>query len=900
MTGRREPGRLRTLMFRALMLGYPRVFRRAYAEELVLTFDEAWREEAGGPVAATLFWLRILRDGVMNGSRMRLRLRQEKQQLDISRHDDERRRSSVLAAMIQGTLQDARLAVRALRTQSAAAAAVVLTLALGIGAATAIFTVVDALLLRPLPFAEPDRLIEMRRHLQSGSSIDRFPVAVAAGLLDDTRPFAAMAAHARIDGVLTGEGEARQLFIRAAGPELFETLGRAPQRGRVYSASEAEQGAHVMVIADRLWSTLGRDPDVIGRRLEFDGDRYEVIGVMPPDFRFPTVFAADAFVPMSEDFRAAGVEQSQVSLLARLPAGMDTLIAVQRLNTAVNALPRESALAPEWTPAVMKLGAWRANPDARRALWLVAGAVTLMLLIAIMNATNLLLTRVSTRAREFAVRHSLGATAPRLLRQLVTESLILALLAGMAAIGLAYAGVQVLMRFAPPELTDLAANAIIVDQRVLLFAFATTALAGFLLGVLPALAASAAARRRIGLSLSVYAGATRERHRVRSGLVIAQVAMAVTLLVAAGLLATSFMRVMRVDAGMDLDRTVLLMISPNHRDFPNDDAVRALAMDLEERIAALPGVEAVTRADGLPPSASFSFGLALQAEEDAEPRQGADMLPFVNVRPDFLPTLGTRIIEGRNFTEGESRESNVAIIDRDFARFFWGQQPAVGRRFRIDAESPWLTVVGVVDELMLGGPDNSRGEFALLRPAPHDLAYTFFAIRARGDAGQLIQPVREVVRTVAPDQPIWNLWTARAAVSDEVSAQRFFMMLMVTLGSVSLLLAAVGLYSLLAFVVSRRTREMGIRMALGARAPSVIGLVIRQGLLLACIGVMLGLAGALAGARLIESLLYDTSPQHPIALSTIAAIMIAVAVIASMVPAIRASRLDPMGVLRQE
>jgi putative ABC transport system permease protein len=894
---RRGPGALRMLLFRATLLGYPRAFRRTWSAELEATFAEAWAAESQGAASALRFWRHLLYDGLVNGARARLATPDA-----APRPATERTREPVMIALMQGFVQDIRLTLRSLRRQRASAFAVVITLALGIGAATAIFSVVDAVLLRPLPFAEPDRLVELQRKFARGGVINSYPVEPARGIIAESDVFESIAATARIDGVLTGYGDPRSLRVRAASAALFDVLGRAPAMGRGFTPQELRDGARVMLLSHETWNALGRERGIIGRTLEFDGDRYEVIGVMPSDFRFPTVFAAHAFIPLTPAYTGAGLEQGSVNLVARLRTGVTPEAASERTAALVGRLLDHDVASAPWTAAVSSIGEWRMNREPKKALLLVAGAVALMLLIAIMNATNLLLARVTIRAREFGIRHSLGAARGRIIRQLGTESLILALLAGGAAVLLAVAGVRVLMRFAPPDLTELAAHRIAIDDRVLLFTFVTTVGVGFLLGVMPALSAAGAARRRISAALSAYAASTRERHRARGVLVIAQVALAMTLLVGAGLLALSFTRIMSVDAGLDTDRLAIVQIEPNERAYPTPDARRAFAAQLEERIAALPGVEAVTRAGGgLPPSGAFGFGIQLQTEDDAEPRDNSpELLPFISVRPDFLETVGARLVGGRNFNAADRRESNVVIIDRDFAQYLWGSQPAVGRRFRIGPDSPWLEVVGVVDEIMLGGPNNATGEFAMLYPASPNLSSAFYAVRARGDAASVIQPIREAIRAVDANQPVWQLLTMRAAIADEVTEQRFFMMLMVVLGAVSLVLAALGLYGLLSFAVSRRTRELGIRMALGARAATVLRLVVVQGMWLAVIGVALGLIGALAGARLIESLLFDVRPDHPLALGAIAAVMLAVALLAAAVPALRAARVEPMRVLREE
>jgi putative ABC transport system permease protein len=896
MPARNRPGRVRCALFRLTLLMYPRALRQRYRNDLDATFAELWRDEAVGLVAELSLWRRLFADGVLNGVSVRAQHRRSAlpagERYGVGKP---------AAAMMDIVGRDTTHALRGMRRQSGSAAAVVLTLALGLGAATAIFSVVDAVLLRPLPFADPDRLVELRRSMSGGGITFDFERADARALLDDLDVTESSTAHTRLDMVLTGSGDARMVRARAVDVQFFRTLGRAPSLGRTFDAAEVTAGERVVVVSHAFWTSLGRDERMLGRSIELDGMRFMVIGVMPPDFRFPAVYASEAFLPLDADFAAAGQEQTRLSVVARLRAGMSPTDASTRAAAVLRELHATNAAGATWTAQASRLGAHRGNPDDRRALLLIAGAVALMLMIAVLNATNLLLTRVSARTREFAVRHALGATTRRVLGQLVSESLALALCAGGVAVALAIGCVRLLLAVAPAQLTDLAANRIAIDSRVLLFTFGVTVVTGFVLGILPALAAARAARQQTGLSLTPYAAATRERQRTRSVLVVVQVALAVALLAGAGLLTASFARLMSVDAGFDLDHTALIAIYPNERAYPDEDARRTFAQNVEARIAAISGVESVSRTDGLPPGASFMIGPALQAEDDAEARVDSPMLlPFAHVPPQFLETLRTRIVAGRNFDPTEIPGSNVAIIDRDMASFLWGEANAVGRRFRTRPDAPWLTVVGVIDELMLGMPDGSIGEFVMLRPAPVTAASAHFVVRTAVPSAGTLPAIREAIRLVDANQPVAQLGTGRDAVADAVHKQRFLTLLMSALGTVSMVLAAIGLYGLLSFAVARRTRELGIRMALGARAASMLRLVLSHGARLTFSGVVIGLAGFAAASRLMRSLLFQVEPGAPMPLIAVAALMLVVSLVAAAIPALRAARLDPARVLRAE
>lgn len=891
--------------YRRLLLLWPADFRHDHEAEAVAHFAAERAEAAAslGRLAMPKFWARMIIDVLVTA----IAVRWPSPRLAPAPASGAGRPDAASRARwrrLDALRLDLRHGARTIARAPAFAASVVLTLALGIGATTAVFTLVDAMLVRPLPFAQPERLIELQRRMPGGFSLPFFPSAFGHRLAEEATEegVVLVGAHERLTMVLGSADEPRDVRVHAATPSLFDLLGRSPLLGRSILETDAHPGAPpVAVLTHGTWRSLGSDPALVGKIIELDGSPFTIVGVMPSDFRFPKSFSAEVFIAMDEGGQAAGLELGRIQLIARLSDGATLEVARERLADLAGFLREELAVTGEWEAAVVPMADHRANPDVSRALWLAAGAVALMFLIAVVNGLNLLLARLVARGRELAVRASLGATRGRLLRQILVESLLLALLGGLVAVTMAAAGIGLLMRVAPTELTLQAPNGIVVDDRVLGFAFLVTVLAGFICALVPGLMSLRWARSGTALTLRSGGATSQEHARLRSGLVIAQVALALTLMVGAGLLITSFARLLAVPPGFDTRRLVLLEINPNDRAYATAERRAAFGGEVERRLRALPGVQAVTRADALPPRAGFRVQPVLQAHGDPEPRPDAPfILPWGRVRPDYLPTLGTRIVAGRNFEPGEGADSDVAIIDRDLARFFWDDQQPIGRRFRMSESGPWLTVVGLIDDLMLGMPDGSYGEHIVLRPASVTHDGTYFAVRAAGDPGPLVAAIRDVVREVDAYQPIYSLSTARQAILEELSKQRFFLIVVGVLAAIALALTAIGIYGLLSFVVQRRSREIGIRIALGAHARAVLGQVVGGGMKLVAAGVVLGLAGALVVGRFMRSIIFGIEPTDPATLIVVTALLACVAVVACLVPAGRAARVDPIAVLKAE
>lgn len=667
---------------------------------------------------------------------------------------------------------DLRFAFRRLVRRPGFAALVTLTLALGIGAATTVFTVVDAVLLRPLTFAEPERLVELSARREGGFSIPY----VRAEVLDEwqKRP-GVLQRLARYDdrSVVLEEGEPRALRAVAVSPDFFPLLGVRPRLGRTFVPEESAAGARVAVVSDALWrSALGEDPDVVGRTVTLSGERFTVVGVMPPDFRYPRgevglwiplPDAAAVSAPTVASTDGSRPPATRTRAVARLAPGITLSQAQSMADQTAGQLALTRPDVDEWQVELASVGAWRANPDMRRALLVLAGAVGCVLLIACGNAANLMLVRATTDRRNLAVRLALGATRARVVRELMVEALILAAAGGALGILLAHAGVRVVRAIAPSELVTLSYSPLALDGRVLGFAVLIAVGSVLLAGLAPALQATG---QRAGLSGGDRTRAgTAEQRRLRSALIVGELALSVMLLVGAGLLLNSFARLSSVPPGMETDRLALLSLSPSAERYA-DRAARAAFYDaVLERVRGLPGVRAASVVGGVAGSSSFSFGLALEAEGAGAPLASQpELLPFGEADTSYFDTLGIPILDGRAFTAADmAPRSDVAVVDVNLARALWPDGRAVGRRFRTDADGRWLTVVGVAGAVKLMGPDDRESPFTYYRPTATGAGgQRTIAVRTSGDPSLLLPALKAAVHSVDPLQPV-----SRAATANE-------------------------------------------------------------------------------------------------------------------------------------
>lgn len=813
---------------------------------------------------------------------------------------------------MEKTLQDLRYAFRRLARSPAVGIVAVLTLTLGIGANAAIFGVVDGVLLEPLPYDSPDRLAAA----WPGQPL---PPGILDLLREEADAFETLAAYAADSDVtygadrtatLTGTGEPLRVGAVGVSRDLFHVLGVRPGLGRGFRPGRkgAPGGAGAapsdeVVLSHGFWQRrFGGDPDVVGRRLVLDGTPHTVVGVMPRGFRFPSE-GTEFWHPLVSDPTDPGTYWGRWNLRAvgRLTEGMS----VEAARTELRALaPRMRDAFPWDMPAD-----WGADADVlplresmvgnvRPALLLLLGAVGFVLLIACVNIGNLLLARTAGRRREAAIRTALGAGRLRLFRQLLTEALLLAGLGGAAGLLLSVWGTELLVGLLPADTPRLAEVG--TDLRVAGFALAASVLAGLLAGTLPALRAAGADP---GSSLAAggeRSGTDRGRSRLSRTLVVAEVALAVVLLVGAGLMIRSFRTLRSVDPGFRPAGVVSAEVAPPGFRYGSPERLRAYYGRLLGRVASLPGTRSAAVTNQLPFSGPPA-GSAFLVEGRPRPRGGdyptVDRSPAVT--PDYFRTMGIPLRAGRTFTEADDADApRTVVIDRRMADRYWPGEDPVGQRIRLPGrEDEWWTIVGVVGSVRArdlaapGGP-------TFYRPLAQEPAGTVHLVVRAGDPDAVASSLRETVSSVDPDVPVSDIRTMEVRIATSVERPRSTTLLLAAFAIVALVLSALGIYGVISHAVARRRREIGIRMAVGARAGHVSGMVLREGGILTLAGLALGLTAAWALARLLSFLLYGVEPLDPAVYAAVPAVLGGVALLAAWVPARRAARVDPMVTLR--
>jgi putative ABC transport system permease protein len=800
--------------------------------------------------------------------------------------------------------RDIQYAARTLRKAPGFAALAILTLALGIGANSALFSVINAVLLRPLPYREADRLVFLTEWSEQVPEMS-FSVANFKDLRDQSRVFESLVASNGTSFILTGAGgEPERLNARRVSSGFFATLGKQPILGRAFTPEEDKPGAEpVVLLSEGFWERrFGRDPNVVGRSLSLSGESFTVVGVLPAQFH-QSWRAMDVFTPLLRLEDQIGGEERRgnhpgIYVVGRLKDGVSVEQARTEVKALAERLAQEHPLSNARQSMTVETLADVLVGEMRPALLLLLGAVVFVLLIACVNVANLLLARGAARQKEIAVRMALGARRGRLVRQLLTESMLLSVSGGLLGIALAYAGVRALVATLPANVPR--ADEIRIDGQVLGFTVALALLTGLAFGLVPALRTV-----RVDLHDPLKEGGrgnTGGHHRLRSGLVVAEVALALVLMVGAGLLLRSFFRVLGADPGVRPEGVLSAAVPLPQGRFAEHGPRANLVRQVLDHARSLPGVEAAAVALPLLGGWQSSFNVEGRPEPPPGQRPSADI---TRISPDYFAAMGIPVEEGRVFDERDKDGApSVCVIDESFARTHWPGESAIGRRVKFgrleDEKSPWLEVVGVVGHVKNYGVDEpSRVEIYL--PFLQDSVSSFsLLLRTKGDPASLAAPLRAAVRQADPELPTYAVRTLEEILAERTAQRRLAALLISVFASLALVLAAIGIYGVMSYTVSQRTQEIGVRMALGAERTTILGMVLRQGTSLALLGVGIGLLVAFAIGRVIASMLFETSPGDPPTFSLVPVVLFGVAALACYLPARRATRVDPMVALRCE
>jgi putative ABC transport system permease protein len=801
--------------------------------------------------------------------------------------------------------QDIRYAVRSLLKDRAVTTIVMACLALGIGINATLFSVVDGVLLQPLPFVEPHRLVLLNETFQRGGVRE---AGVSYLDLQDWR--AASTSLSNLVGIgarsiaLSDGGEPERLLGAAVTWDVFPTLGVPPAIGRHFGPDDDRPGAEpVVMLSDEIWQRRYQgDRAIIGRSISVNGKPHTVVGVMPPKFAFPENHKA--WVPLAPIASADARTARNLFVIGRLKPGVDMAQARTEIVALAAKLATDYPLTNDgWSVLVRPLADEFTPEDVRLVIWTMMGAVTLVLMIACANVANLMLARSSKRQREFSVRAALGAGRGRMVRQLLTECVLLGLFAAPLGLAIAYLGIWMLDNAVPRTELPYYINWAI-SPRVVLYTAMVSGLTGIVFGLAPALQAG-----RLNLIESLRdggrgSGQSGKRARVRNALVVVEVALALVLLVGASLFVRSFFNLQGASAGFDTSPLMTLRFYMAGDEYATENPRVRRVEDILRRVEALPGVQSAYASNFIPLGGGGGGGSVI-VDGQSYPRGEEPSIGFTAVTPHFFRTLGIVLVKGRDVTDAEGMSRTpVAVINEVMANKLWPDVDAIGRRFRMAQTEPpeWFTVIGVAPSIrQYDLEDEAPPQPAAYVPFPYGATpNTGLMIRVNGDPVSITAVVRNEIRASDPGLPLFDISTMEDVRTSSFWQFRLFGQMFGIFGAAALFLAAIGVYGVLSFSVSQRTQEMGVRIALGAARHDVLRLVVRQGVLLCAIGIGLGLAGAFGITRVIRSLLYNVTPTDPISFAGVALFLTAIAFVASYVPARRATAVDPIVALRND
>jgi predicted permease len=808
-----------------------------------------------------------------------------------------------------GPGRDLRFGVRLILTERGAASWAIVTLAVGIGAIASIFSAVDTVLLRPLPYASPDRLVLIEQRLPALSTSSLSPVAAAefGDYRDRSRSFSHMAAYEIWPMILTGAGDSELLRVGRVSAALFPLLGVQPLLGRSFAPAEDAAGRNgVAIVGYELWQRrFDGSASALGRAVVLEARPFQIVGVMPRGFRFPHpgmpgARYVDLWIPfaLTADDLAGRGRTFGTRVIGRLAPGIALPEASADVEAVAASFQRDhpaSYMRMPVVPVVTRLDR-RVVGDVRPLLLMLAGAGALVLLMACANVSSLMLARIAARRRELTVCLALGASRWRIARQLLSECVALTTVAGAAGFAVAAGAVSVIRRFGPPDLPRL--DEVALDARLVLFTLAASALAAFACGLAPACSATRADLMHLLRDGTSSSG--RGRRSLASSIVVFETAAGLVVLVAVGLLARSFARVLDVDPGFRAEGVAAVRTALPERTYPAPEARNGVSREILARLDRIPGTRAAATSN-LPLEAQWNIGLSI---EGGDPDR-TSLVTTAAVSPGYFTTLGIPLRSGRDFTHGDDMEApGVVIVSASLAERLWPGADPLGKRVQFGRrrpDQPWLTVVGVAGDVRAAGLDREP------RPIVYQalfwldgLSTPTFIVRGDGDTSARLADIRRAIWSVDRGLPAHDAVTMTEMVGDSLRRRQFSLLLMLALSASALVLSAIGLFGVMSHDVARRTREVGVRMAVGAGPTDIARLMLKDGLSLAGLGITVGLTAAVPAQRLIAGMLFGVEPHDPMTFTVVAALLLGVLLAAAWGPARRATRVDPAIALRAE
>jgi putative ABC transport system permease protein len=804
-------------------------------------------------------------------------------------------------------IQDIRYGLRMIRTSPGFTLVVLLTIALGIAANTIIFSVVNTIVLRPLAYKDADRLA-FASQTTSDIKIKPFSVQDYYDWRDNNQVFDHLAAFRWESFNITGDTQPERLLVSQVTANVFPMLGVEPLIGNVFTPNDDKTGANpVVVLSHGLWQRrFGGDPNVVGHSVNLDGQIFTILGVMPADFRFypSSTMRADLWMPIglfSQQWMVSRNARPGIYAVGRLKDGVSLEQAQAEMNTIASRLEQQYPDTNAGHRAYIVSLHRHLIRDVRTLILLLLGAVVLVLLISCANVANLLLARAARRQREISIRAAMGATKFRLIRQLLTESVVLSVLGAIIGLGLAYPAIEFLISISPPSIPRI--SEITIDGRVLWFTFGVSVVTGLIFGLTPALHSSKTDLSQ-ALKETARSSVGAARKQIRNLLVISEVAIALVLLVASILIMRSFVKLVETSPGFETTNVLTMQMALPANRYPQDWQRRAFAEQLVQRLKGLPAVESAAVVTPLPLS-----GEGRQAPFTIEGRPAAadsevPLAELAAISPDYFQALSIPLVRGRYFTEQDTHDSTqVVIIDETMAKRHWPNEDPIGKQFKIGpaaSPAPWMQIVGIVGHTKnYGVTEESRVE--MFRPYAQ-MAFNAISVVVRTSRSPevIANAVRGEIGGIDKDQPVYNIRTMETMLATTVAPRRLSVYLLGAFALLALILEAIGVYSVLAYTVTERVHEIGVRMALGAQRSSILKLIMGQGLSLVVIGMVIGLAGSVAFNQVVGSLLYGVSTSDVISYMGGMIVLTVVAVLACYLPAKRATKVDPLTAIRYE